>query len=137
MENNEGISLLELKGDYHIGINNDIMFFLNTEKNFVECNAKNIYKLVDPVLDRIFKSLFFYGNLSNQIAGKQRLTSFLKDILYSKYKEKIVSIEYLPNDLVKPNQKSNAGRKRSPQLVQKCQRICQWRWRLFDFWHRK
>ena len=109
MKNNESISLLELNGDYNIGINNDITFFLNTKKKFVECNVNNIYKLVDPVLDRIFKSLFSYGNLSNQIAGKQRLTSFLKDILYSKYKEKIVSIEYLPNDLVKPNQKSNAG----------------------------
>ena len=109
MENNESISLLELNGDYNIGINNDITFFLNTKKKFVECNANNIYKLVDPVLDRIFKSIFSYGNLSNQISGQQRLTSFLKEILYSKYKEKIVSIEYLPNDLVKPNQKSNAG----------------------------
>ena len=109
MKNNESISLLELNGDYNIGINNDITFFLNTKKKFVECNANNIYKLVDPVLDRIFKSLFSYGNLSNQIEGKQRLTSFLKDLLYSKYKERIVRIEYLPNELVKTNQKSNAG----------------------------
>ena len=109
MENNESISLLELNGDYNIAINNDIIFFLNTKKKFVECNENNIYKLVDPALDRIFKSLFSYGNLSNQITGKQRLTSFLKEILYSKYKEKIASIDYLPNDLVKPNQKSNTG----------------------------
>ena len=109
MINNDNISLLELVGNYIIGINNDITFSVNNKKEFVECKANNIYKLADPLLDRIFKSIFSYGNLSNQISGQQRLTSFLKEILYSKYKEKIVSIEYLPNDLVKPNQKSNAG----------------------------
>ena len=109
MKNNESISLLELDGQYIIGINNDITFSLNNEKKFVECKANNIYKLADPVLNQIFKAIFSYGNISNQIAGEIRLTSFLTEILYSKYKEKIVSIEYLPNDLVKPNQKSNAG----------------------------
>ena len=109
MKYNESISLLELDGQYIIGINNDITFSLNNEKKFVECKANNIYKLADPVLNQIFKAIFSYGNISNQIAGEKRLTSFLNDILYSKYKEKIVSIEYLPNDLVKPNQKSNAG----------------------------
>ena len=111
MKNNESISLLELDGQYIIGINNDITFSLNNEKKFVECKANNIYKLADPVLNQIFKAIFSYGNISNQIAGEKRLTSFLNDILYSKYKEKIVSIEYLPNDLVKPNQKSNDGRR--------------------------
>ena len=111
MKNNESISLLELDGQYIIGINNDITFSLNNEKKFVECKANNIYKLADPVLNQIFKAIFSYGNISNQIAGEKRLTSFLNDILYSKYKEKIVSIEYLPNGLVKPNQKSNDGRR--------------------------
>ena len=108
MENKEIFSLLELNGDYYIGFNNDITFSLNNKKIF-QCKANNVYKLVDPVLDRIFKSIFTYGKTSNKISGQQRLISFLNSVLYSKYKEKIIAIEYLPNDLVKPNQKSNVG----------------------------
>ena len=109
MKRDKNVSLLELDGDYYIGVDNDITFSLNNKRAFVECKANNIYKLVDPLLDRIFKSIFAYGKDSNQIVGQQRLISFLNEILYSKYKLKIVSIEYLPNDLIKPNQKNNMG----------------------------
>ena len=106
MESQESISLLELDGDYYIGFNNDITFSLNNKK-LLQCKANNAYKLVDPVLDRIFKLIFAYGKISNKISGQQRLISFLNSVLYSKYKENIIAIEYLPNYLVKPNQKSN------------------------------
>ena len=109
MESNNNISLLELDGDYIIGFDNKITFSLNNKKSFVEYDMNNTYKLIDPVFDEIFKTIFAYGHESNKISGKERLISFLNSILHSKYREKIVSIEYFPNDLVKPNQKTRIG----------------------------
>lgn len=109
MKSKDCCSLLELDGDYYIGFNNDITFSLNNKKSILPCKANNVYKLVDPTLDRIFKSIFGYGKESNKIVGQQRLISFLNSILFSKYGQKIIAIEYLQNDLVKPNQKSNFG----------------------------
>ena len=99
MESNNNISLLELDGDYIIRFDNKITFSLNNKKSFVEYDMNNTYKLIDPVFDEIFKTIFAYGHESNKISGKERLISFLNSILHSKYREKIVSIEYFPNDL--------------------------------------
>ena len=103
MDSNKKVSLLELDGKYMVGNNNKIMFSLNSQQSFIEYDTANIYKLVDPVYDQVFKSIFTYGQKTSQKFGPQRLISFLNSILHSKYGKKIVSIEYLPNDLVNPN----------------------------------
>ena len=100
------VSLLELDGNYIIGPNKNIYFYFNNKTTFIELYKNNIYHLVDPVYDQIFKSIFTYGREANKITGPQRLISHLNSILYSKYRKKFVRIEYLPNDLVKPNGKS-------------------------------
>ena len=95
------VSLLELDGNYIIGPNKNIYFYFNNKTTFIELYKNNIYHLVDPVYVQIFKSIFTYGREANKITGPQRLISLLNSILYSKYRKKIVRIEYLPNDLVK------------------------------------
>ena len=111
MDSNKKVSLLELDGKYMVGKNNKIMFSLNSQQSFIEYDTANIYKLVDPVYDQVFKSIFTYGQKTSQKFGPQRLISFLNSILHSKYGKKIVSIEYLPNDLVNPNGVSTKGMK--------------------------
>ena len=111
MDSNKKVSLLELDGKYMVGNNNKIMFSLNSQQSFIEYDTANIYKLVDPVYDQVFKSIFTYGQKTSQKFGPQRLISFLNSILHSKYGKKIVSIEYLPNDLVNPNGVNTKGMK--------------------------
>ena len=111
MDSNKKVCLLELDGKYMVGNNNKIMFSLNSQQSFIEYDTANIYKLVDPVYDQVFKSIFTYGQKTSQKFGPQRLISFLNSILHSKYDKKIVSIEYLPNDLINPNGVSTKGMK--------------------------
>ena len=101
----QNVSLLELNGYY---LNGDNIFFYCKDK-IIECNKDNLYKLIDPVYDQTFKSLFLFGNKCNDIFGQQRLISFLNSIISSKYGERIKCIEYLPNKLIKGNEKTKLG----------------------------
>ena len=77
MDSNKKVSLLELDGKYMVGNNNKIMFSLNSQQSFIEYDTANIYKLVDPVYDQVFKSIFTYDQKTSQKFGPQRLISFL------------------------------------------------------------
>ena len=59
MDSNKKVSLLELDGKYMVGNNNKIMFSLNSQRSFIEYDTANIYKLVDPVYDQVFKSKIY------------------------------------------------------------------------------
>ena len=92
------ISLLDLTGEifnsgdtYYVEICNE-----NNGQGFVEYTRKETLKLLDPTYDQTFKSIFTYGENMSSIP---RLKSFLNSLLYNKYKESIVEIEYAPNEL--------------------------------------
>ena len=106
MEYSKDVSLLELTGLYNVEYDK-VCFFANNK--IITCKYENIYKLIDPVYDQTFKSIFTFGHESNNISGKQRIISFLNSLLSSKYGEKITDVEYLPNEFVEPNEKGRIG----------------------------
>ena len=106
MKDSESVSLLELNGIYFIG--DDKVSFISKGK-FIYYTLNNLYKLIDPLFDQIFKTLFTIGHKSNNICGDKRLISFLNSIISFKYGEKVNAIEYLPNELVKANEKGKLG----------------------------
>lgn len=106
MTNSQNVSLLELDG-YYLNREGNILFYCKDK--IIECKEDYLYKLIDPVYDQIFKTLFLFGHKSNNILGQQRLISFLNSIISSKYGEKIKNIEYLPSELVKGNEKTKLG----------------------------
>ena len=106
MKDSESVSLLELNGTYFI--DDDKVSFVSKDK-FIYYTLNNLYKLIDPVFDQTFKTLFTVGNKSNNICGDKRLISFLNSIISYKYEEKVNAIEYLPNELVKANEKGKLG----------------------------
>ena len=92
------ISLLDLTGDFYY-INGNYYFELRNDQNeeaFVEYSFEDTLKLLDPTYDQTFKTIFTYGE---KMASIPRLKSFLNSLLYNKYKESIVDIEYAPNEL--------------------------------------
>ena len=106
MKDSESVSLLELNGTYFI--DDDKVSFVSKDK-FIYYTLNNLYKLIDPVFDLTFKTLFTVGHKSNNICGDKRLISFLNSIISYKYEEKVNAIEYLPNELVKANEKGKLG----------------------------
>jgi len=106
MKDSESVSLLELNGTYFI--EDDKVSFISKGK-FIDYTLNSLYKLIDPVFDQTFKTLFTIGHKSNNICGDQRLISFLNSIISFKYGEEINAIEYLPNELVKANEKRKLG----------------------------
>ena len=102
MLESEEVSLLDLNGLYSIE-NDEVSFY--SKKKITVCKLNSIYKLIDPVYDQVFKSIFKFGNISNGVDGKQRLISFLNSLISQKYKDKIINIEYMSNEFTKPNEK--------------------------------
>ena len=105
MEDSESVSLLELKENL---IEDGKVSFISNGK-YINYALNSLYKLIDPVFDQTFKSLFTIGHKSNNICGEKRLISFLNSIISLKYGEKVIAIEYLPNELVKANGKGKLG----------------------------
>ena len=103
--NESNISLLNITGEYY-EFENCFYFHVKVkdEEGFKYYPKKSIVCLLDPTLDQTFKYIFTYRNPSSS----NRLMSFLNSLLSKKYGERIIRIEYCPNEMTNKGQK---GRK--------------------------
>ena len=103
--NESNISLLNITGEYY-EFENCFYFHVKVkdEEGFKYYPKKSIVCLLDPTLDQTFKYIFTYRNPSSS----NRLISFLNSLLSKKYGEKIIKIEYCPNEMTNKGEK---GRK--------------------------